>query len=145
MCSADPESGSILVQFATLHKHLSRRYNEIISENPMDALTTPVAVPLQITRYRPFGPLLRELRKGRGLSLEKVARALRTHKGYISGIENRKVAPPSPKFIARIARFYNIDEKDLLLLSYAEKAPRLIREHVMQALWPTPPKDPAVS
>ena len=70
------------------------------------------------------------------MTLEQVARALRTHKGYVSSIENGKARPPSPRFIAKMARLYSVDEKELLRLAYAEKAPRLIRDEIISALWP---------
>lgn len=111
----------------------------------LEAVPMPATPLTKIPIYKPFGPLVKELRLSRKLNLEVVAKAVRSHRGYISGIENRKVPPPSPRFISRLALFFKVDEKDLLLLAYAEKAPKLIREYVMQALWPTPPKDPNVS
>ena len=111
-----------------------------VEEIKGETLAAPITPKLlKIPKYRTFGPLLKELRLSRGLTLEAVAKAVRTHKGYISGIENQKVAPPSPKFISKFARFFRVDEKDLLLLAYAEKAPKLIRDHVIQALWPEVP------
>ena len=41
-----------------------------------------------------FGNLVKWLRKKKGLSLDEVARKIKSHKGYVSGIENGKVALP---------------------------------------------------
>jgi transcriptional regulator with XRE-family HTH domain len=70
------------------------------------------------------------------MTQDQVARAVGTNKGYVSMIESGRVQPPSPKFIAKFARLYSVDEKELLRLAYAEKAPRLIREEIIRALWP---------
>ena len=107
-----------------------------VKPTKIETETKPATLPLRIPTYRPFGPLLKELRLSRSLTLERVAKAVRGRQGYMSGIENGRVRPPSPKYIARFARFFNIDEKDLVLLAYAEKAPMLIRDHVIRALWP---------
>ncbi len=103
-------------------------------------------LPLQTPSvYQPFGARLKDLRRSKGLTLEKVARAVKTHKGYVSGIENGKVRPPSPKFVTRFARFYKVDERELLRLAYAEKAPKLIRDEIIRALWPPSPPEGATT
>lgn len=83
-----------------------------------------------------FGDLVREKRKAMGLSLEKAAKKLDTFKGYICGIEKGKTNPPSAKLTARMARLYGIKEKDLILLGYVEKAPRVIREDLRARIYP---------
>lgn len=79
-----------------------------------------------------FGELLRRLRREQGLSLRIVAKKLGTQKGYLSGIENGKVNPPSAKLVKRIAGLYRQDEKSLLRLAWADKAPSLIREDAVR-------------
>jgi transcriptional regulator with XRE-family HTH domain len=79
-----------------------------------------------------FGELLRRLRQEQGLSLRIVAKKLGTQKGYLSGIENGKVNPPSAKLVKKIAALYRQDEKSLLRLAWADKAPSLIREDTMR-------------
>ncbi len=79
-----------------------------------------------------FGELLRRLRRERGHSLKTVARKLGTQKGYLSGIENGKVNPPSAKLVKRIASLYQQDERMLLRLAWADKAPTLIREEAVR-------------
>ncbi len=79
-----------------------------------------------------FGELLRRLRREQGLSLRIVAKKLGTQKGYLSGIENGKVNPPSAKLVKRIASLYRQDEKSLLRLAWADKAPSLIREEAVR-------------
>jgi transcriptional regulator with XRE-family HTH domain len=79
-----------------------------------------------------FGELLRRLRRERGHSLKTVARKLGTQKGYLSGIENGKVNPPSAKLVRRISQLYGQDERMLLRLAWADKAPSLIRDEAVR-------------
>jgi transcriptional regulator with XRE-family HTH domain len=79
-----------------------------------------------------FGELMRRLRRERGYSLKTVARKLDTQKGYLSGIENGKVNPPSAKLVKRISTLYQQDERMLLRLAWADKAPTLIREDAVR-------------
>lgn len=79
-----------------------------------------------------FGELLRRLRREQGYSLRTVARRLDTQKGYLSGIENGKVNPPSDRLVKRIADLYRQDERMLLRLAWADKAPTLIREDALR-------------
>ena len=88
--------------------------------------------------FEPFGKRVKDLRKAAGLTLEVVATRMGTHKGYISGIENRTVAPPSPKFVRRFGQVYGVDERELLRLAEVEKLEPEIRDEVMRALWPPP-------
>lgn len=74
-----------------------------------------------------FGPYLKALRKQRGLTLERLAKKSGVRKGYLSGVENRKVNPPSAKAIRTIARALETDRIEMLLLAYIEKAPAEIR------------------
>ena len=75
-----------------------------------------------------FGDLVKGLRKERRMTLEQVARKIQSHKGYVSGIENGKVNPPSVKFIRKFARIFQYDEKQMVRMAYVDKAPKLIRE-----------------
>ena len=79
-----------------------------------------------------FGELLRRLRREQAYSLRTVAKKLGTQKGYLSGIENGKVNPPSAKLVKRIAELYRQDERMLLRLAWADKAPSLIREDAVR-------------
>lgn len=79
-----------------------------------------------------FGELLRRLRREQAYSLRTVAKKLGTQKGYLSGIENGKVNPPSAKLVKRIAQLYRQDERMLLRLAWADKAPSLIREDAVR-------------
>ena len=77
-----------------------------------------------------FGDLVKRLRKERGLTLEQVARKIGSHKGYVSGIENGKVNPPSVKFIRKFARIFGHDEKEMVRIAYLDKAPKIIRDEI---------------
>lgn len=63
-----------------------------------------------------FGEVVREARRSRGLTLEAVARVIRSHKGYVSGIEGMKVNPPRPAITRRLARALDLDPERLLAL-----------------------------
>lgn len=81
-----------------------------------------------------FGDLVKRLRKERGLTLEAVAKKIGSHKGYVSGIENDKVNPPSVKIIRKFARLFAQDEKTLVRMAWVDKAPEIIREEVQEVL-----------
>jgi len=74
-----------------------------------------------------FGTILRRARLARGWTLDDVARRVRSHKGYISGMENRNVNPPSATLVLKLAQLYELDGTELLLLAIAEKAPKQVR------------------
>lgn len=81
-----------------------------------------------------FGDLVKRLRKEKGLTLEAVAKKIGSHKGYVSGIENDKVNPPSVKIIRKFARLFGQDERTLVRIAWADKAPALIREDAQRLL-----------
>ena len=74
-----------------------------------------------------FGTILRRARLARGWTLDDVARRVRSHKGYISGMENRNVNPPSAALVLKLAQLYELDGTELLLHAIAEKAPTQVR------------------
>ena len=75
-----------------------------------------------------FGDLVRKLREERGLTQEAVARKIGSHKGYVSGIENDKVNPPSVKIIKRYAKLLGQDARALARLAWVDKAPRILKK-----------------
>ncbi len=81
-----------------------------------------------------FGELVRRLRKERAMTLDQVARKIGSHKGYVSGIENGKVNPPSVKFIRKFAKLFASDEKEMVRIAWLDKAPKLIKDEVAQSL-----------
>ncbi len=81
-----------------------------------------------------FGDLVKRLRKERGMTLEQVARKIGSHKGYVSGIENDKVNPPSVKIIRKFARLFSQDEKNLVRIAWADKAPAIIRDDARRVM-----------
>ena len=102
-----------------------------------------------------FGDLVKRLRKEKGLTLEAVAKKIGSHKGYVSGIENDKVNPPSVKIIKKFAQLFRQDARTLARLAWVDKAPAILREDAEAFLrWvqtggaPSPaprPPDPAPS
>jgi transcriptional regulator with XRE-family HTH domain len=75
-----------------------------------------------------FGDLVWKLRKEKGLTLEAVAKKIGSHKGYVSGIENHKVNPPSIKIIKKYAKLFGQDARALARLAWVDKAPEILRE-----------------
>lgn len=85
--------------------------------------------------FQSFATRMKFLRSSKGLTLDQVAKAIGSQKGYVSSIETGQMRPPSPGFISRFARLYSVDERELQLLAYAEKAPEQIRDDIIRALW----------
>jgi transcriptional regulator with XRE-family HTH domain len=81
-----------------------------------------------------FGDLVKRLRKEKGLTLEAVAKKIGSHKGYVSGIENGKVNPPSVKIIRKFARLFAQDERTLVRIAWVDKAPPIIRDEAHRLL-----------
>lgn len=81
-----------------------------------------------------FGKRLRELRKERGITLETLASKIGSSKGYLSGIENEKVAPPTEKFVRKLARIFGLDEVAFLKMAYLDKIPRALQPELRKAL-----------
>jgi transcriptional regulator with XRE-family HTH domain len=79
-----------------------------------------------------FGNLIKQLRKEQNLTLDRVARKIGSQKGYVSGIENGKVNPPSVKIIREFARLFRKDAKKLVWIAWADKAPKMIRKEARQ-------------
>jgi transcriptional regulator with XRE-family HTH domain len=74
-------------------------------------------------RVSHFGDLVRKLRKEKGLTLAVVAKKIGSHKGYVSGIENDKVNPPSVEIIKKFAKLFGHDARMLARLAWVDKAP----------------------
>jgi transcriptional regulator with XRE-family HTH domain len=79
-------------------------------------------------RVSHFGDLVKKLRKEKGLTLEFVAKKIGSHKGYVSGIENDKVNPPSVKIVKKFAKLFGQDTRALARLAWVDKAPAILRE-----------------
>lgn len=90
-----------------------------------------------------FGTILRRARLGRGWTLDDVARRVRSHKGYISGMENRNVNPPSAGLVLKLAQLYGLDGTDLLLHAISEKAPKQVRAELNRRVFGTKSRSPA--
>lgn len=73
-----------------------------------------------------FGQVLKDKRKAKGRTLDQVARACDTHKGYISGIENGKVNAPAWKVIRRLCRYLELDFQRMVAAAWWEKRPPIL-------------------
>lgn len=91
-----------------------------------------------------FGDLVKKLRHGKRMTLEEVAKKVGSHKGYVSGIENDKVNPPSVKIIKKFAKLFDQDARVLARLAWVDKAPEILREDAENFLkWCQAGKAPA--
>jgi len=84
-----------------------------------------------------YGEVIKEGRKKHELTMEQLARRCRTHKGYISGIENGKVAPPAAPMSKKLAKNLGISVTHLILLAHCEKAPKEVRAWIMRDMRPS--------
>jgi transcriptional regulator with XRE-family HTH domain len=75
-----------------------------------------------------FGKILKENRMNAGLSLREFAGRINISPGYLSDLENEKVAPPSENLIVEMARTLGIEKGDLLRA--AEKVDPEVSEYV---------------
>jgi transcriptional regulator with XRE-family HTH domain len=82
-----------------------------------------------------FGERIRNLRRAKEMTLEKVAKKIGSHKGYISGIENGKVNPPSMKFVRKLSSLLGADLKTLAMSAYIDKAPKIIKNDLVKAVF----------
>jgi transcriptional regulator with XRE-family HTH domain len=90
-----------------------------------------------------FGKRLRNLRKQKGLTLENLAAKIGSSKGYLSGIENEKVNPPTEKFVRKLARIFGQDELDFLKTAYLDKIPRSLQPEFNRMMGKEGPAAPA--
>jgi len=74
-------------------------------------------------RGRDIGKKIRDLRKGRGWTLAKLAEASGLSKGYLSQLENGKVNEPSPLVVEDIARVFGMSGDELLRMAHGELHP----------------------
>lgn len=73
-----------------------------------------------------FGQMVKAARLGKGWTLVRTAKAIRSHKGYVSGIENGKVNAPSQTVVARLCRAFHLQLGPALALAWWEKRPKLL-------------------
>jgi PTS system nitrogen regulatory IIA component len=77
-----------------------------------------------------FGKMLKEKRMNAGLSLRELAGRVDISPGYLSDLENEKVAPPTEKRILEMARALGIEKDELL--KAAEKVDPEVAKYVAQ-------------
>ena len=79
-----------------------------------------------------FGTLVHKRRVAKGLTLEALAKKLGTHKGYISGIENGKVNPPTAKLTYKLAKALGLNPETMVVRGVRDKAPLAMRLYVLK-------------
>ncbi|MBB01225.1 MAG: transcriptional regulator [Planctomyces sp.] len=80
-----------------------------------------------------FGERVRELRKQRGLTQQKLAVLLEVSLSYISKVENERLNAgdyPSEAFVLKLAKALDADEDELLLLT--DRVPAAIRRRIRE-------------
>jgi transcriptional regulator with XRE-family HTH domain len=83
-----------------------------------------------------FGIYLRKLRKDKGLTLKQVEKAAKVSNAYISLVERGRRNPPHPDILKRLAKVYDVSQRDLLVAAgYLEDDPseRMERAQVEKA------------
>jgi len=83
-----------------------------------------------------FGIYLRKLRKGKGLTLKQVEKSAKVSNAYISLVERGRRNPPHPDILKRLAKVYEVSQRDLLVAAgYLEDDPseRMERAQVEKA------------
>ena len=81
-----------------------------------------------------YGEEIREARISFDMTLEALAKKAGTNKGYISGIENGKVRPPSASMTKKLCKALDLREFDMMALGWAEKAPKDIRPEILKMI-----------
>ena len=83
-----------------------------------------------------FGPVMKEVRVRRGLSLEALAVQIGgTHAGYLESIETGAVKTLAWDFLARMATALEVSVKGWHALAYATRAPIEVRRIMLDAVW----------
>lgn len=82
-----------------------------------------------------FGTIIRRKRQERGWTIAEAARKLRTAATYLNGMETSRLDPPSTPFVARVAKVYALDTRDLQLRAWVEKAPQEVRAELKRRLF----------
>jgi transcriptional regulator with XRE-family HTH domain len=78
----------------------------------------------------PFGDVIHSRRKTLKMTLEAVGKAAGgLSKGYMSGIENGKVNPPSAKVTARLAEALKLYPAPFQMLAWLQKAPAAVKKN----------------
>lgn len=80
-----------------------------------------------------FGERVRELRKQRGPTQQKLAVLLEVSLSYISKVENERLNAgdyPSEAFVLKLAKALDADEDELLLLT--DRVPEAIRRRIRE-------------
>ncbi|OYW17980.1 MAG: transcriptional regulator [Planctomycetales bacterium 12-60-4] len=80
-----------------------------------------------------FGDRVRELRKLRGLTQQKLAERLSVSLSYVSKVENERLNAgdyPSESFVHKLAEALDTDEDELLLLT--DRVPEAILRRIQQ-------------
>ncbi len=79
---------------------------------------------------------LKKLRKDKGLTLKQVERAAKVSNAYLSLVERGRRNPPHPDILSRLAKVYEVSQRDLLVAAgYLEDDPseRMERAQVEKA------------
>jgi len=74
-----------------------------------------------------FGKVINAARKKKGITLDVLA-GQKTSKGYLSGIENGNVNPPSQRMTVYLSKALGLDPVIMDLIAYVDVAPSSISE-----------------
>lgn len=94
-----------------------------------------------------FGSITKALRLKAGITLIDLAARIGSNKGYVSGIENGKVNPPTVKFVRKIHKALaptlahlgiKATAEDFVELAEVDKMPQFIRERMRRRIADNP-------
>ncbi len=77
-----------------------------------------------------FGRFVENARSSLNVTLEQVAKRSGISKGYLSGIENGKVNPPTEALARRLARTLKLKEEALAAAAELEKLPKVAQDAI---------------
>ena len=81
-----------------------------------------------------FGQVIRDQMVRKKLTLQQLAKASGTYKGYICGMCTGSVNPPSPKMVQRLCTVLDLDYQEMLALAVFEKLPKGLRYYMLEQL-----------
>jgi transcriptional regulator with XRE-family HTH domain len=72
------------------------------------------------------------------MMLDVLAKKSKTSKGYLSGIENEKINPPTDRHVRQLAKVLGQDELEFLKLAHYDKLPSELQAICRDVLLPKP-------
>jgi HTH-type transcriptional regulator, competence development regulator len=108
------DEASKLPRSAVLLKHMLRQINSTALQKSSDLCFTQVMARAQTDAGRELGPGLRAVRADLGVSLREMERRSSLNSGYLSQLEQGKIAHPSPAVLRKVADAYGLRYEEVV-------------------------------